>query len=429
MNVKLAGYFALIAGVLVVSVVPLAYRIGNDISPLQLAFLISLVGTVCSFIVMIATGTQYNLRTIIHDKKQAGSLIAVGFLTYVVLSFIFAYSTHYVSASLTAVIYRTWPLMLIALSPFVLNEKVNKYDIIAIAIGFVGLAATMIAGTPISLPLYTLSFIVLLLLAAFSDALGAAIQKRYKYELYSTVFVYNLVSLIVFAVVNYYFGIPVFSGLNFTNISAALFLGVMQNVLATCFFVIALRTLRTSLASNTYMIVPFVTIVLSAVLLGEPIPYSYIFIASSVLLGLLIQKLAPRTANYVAKYPRVMHSEMPTLYDVTGAFVNTKNVKISSFINGDGRVLAFYKDSEHDYTKERWVDYLEHVNVNDDSCMILTDKTHRHAFSEDELEFVKEILGNVSSDIIVFGVGETKNVEEKLIKFYEHIAQPPAMDV
>lgn len=415
MKIKTIGYLALVVAIIISSSTTLAYKVGSNLPVFQFVFWIALVGTIASAVVMFATKNEGHLRGMLRSRTQLFSLVGVGVLIYAVITLVFAYATHYADASLVAVVYRTWPLMLVVLAPFMLREKITWWDLLGVAIGFSGVAAISVVGASVGLPLALLPVIGVVLIAALSDAVGDALQKRYNYEIYSSLFVYNLVSLVIFGALALYTGQLTVSGMNPNDIYVVLFLGVLQNVALTFFFITSLRTVKTSVFSNAFNISPFITIVLSYIILGEAIQPAYLIIAFTVLAGLAVQRLAPRGANYISKSGS--SSTMPAIYDITSAFVNTKNQKIFDVMKGNGRVLAFYIDDPP--TQDAVISRIVLESAKGEEVVLMTNRTNSGEISADEMSFVKEIIGHQDNDLVVLGVGEPGLVEKKFSELGE----------
>ena len=408
--IRLYGY-ALLAGSLVLaSSMPIAFKVGSNIPVITLLFYISLIGTVVSFIAMIARGKHRELKGYINNRRQFSYLTLIGLLSFVALPLIMAYATHHVSADLAAVVFRTWPIMLVLMAPLVVREKITRWDVGGVAVGFAGLFATFVGGTAISIPLFALPFVGLLLLGAFSDALSSAVSKRFSYELTSSIFVYNFVALLVFlpvAVGTHSLGL---SGITIPDIYAVLFLGVSGEVLQAFMFYESLRVLKTSVASNAYISSSFITMLLGAVFLGEAIRPYYIVIAMSVVAGYVLLKLAPKARNtfIVRSGSRAHHI---SIFDVTGAFTNTSNRSIYNAVSGNGRALAFR--SRISLSAEDAASLSSICGV---GCIIFTDREPGANASKSEMNFIRDLLGKDDGGTIFLGIGDPDHVSEH---FYE----------
>ncbi len=425
MNVKSFGYTSLALAILVSSVMPLAYSLANNTNPVQLAFFAALIGTAGSLILMLAKGTQTNLPEQLKGKSLF-QFVFVG-ATYAALMLIFAYTTHFISAALLAVVYRSWPLMLVLAAPFLLHERITKYGAVAVAIGFAGMAAAFFSGTVFSVPLSMLPFAALVLFGAAMDAVASAFQRGYKYEITSSLFLYNLFTLAAIVLFLPFAGIHLFSSVSAMDVAVITFIGLVQNIFLTFMFTAAIRTIKIEITANLVILVPFLTILLDYWLLGQAISPAYLLIASSVAVGLLIQRLAPKSSNYASKIAKARG--MPDLFDVTSAFANTKNSIVYNYIKANGRVVAFVKKPNNYTTLERYLKEARAFSSKNNRCLLLTNKGDNKA-RRDELEFIKSIIGNEDEDLVVMAVGNSRDIEAYLSGLHDcmtksHTPSPP----
>ncbi len=419
MRIKTFGYLMLFLALLINASITVAFKFASNISYMQLLFFVSLIGTVTSAMFMFAKGKQGNVREYVTHKGQFAAMAAFGVLVYTFLELIFGYTTHYVGASFAAVIYRTWPLMLLVMAPFILREKISKWDALGVTIGFTGLIAVLVAGGSVGLPVMALPFVGLLLLSAFFDAFCSAISKRYYYEIYSSIFMYNLISFAIFLPLALFTGNISLSGISMTDLLAILFLGVLQNVLLTLVFVNSFRAIKTAIASNLYILTPFVTMVISYFLLGEAILPSYLIIAGTVGIGLIIQQLAPKGSNYISHgKDKTAHL---TIYDITSAFVKTSDPLIYNAMKGDGRVLALHIPNGRNIYGKQEEEFISGENPGIGSadsgsgniCILFTEKSGNITLHSDESEFIRDLLSLKDGDMLFMGVGMPSRVEEE----------------
>lgn len=403
MNVKSYGYLLLFGALMFTAITPIAYVLGNGINPVALMLLVSVAGTAISFAIAYAKGTLRHVKAYFTTRNGVYAILSFGILAYALLSLIFSYVTHYVSADLLAVVYRSWPLMLILMAPLLMRERMTKYDALGVAIGFSALAVTLVGGTAISIPAKFLPFVLLLLLGAFFDAFVSGVSKRYNYELTSSIFAYNVVSLIVFVPLALLTGSFNFAGFTLQTSIGVLILGAVQNVLLTFLFVASFRSVKTSIASNVFIASPFFTMLFSAIFLRTSVEPYYLVVAVGVAAGILIQRMQPRTSNYISR------NKSMAIYDVTSAFVNTKSELIYNAIKGENRALAFLIDSGNTHD-ELW----ENALGGGESCIVFTDKKPNAEVRAEEMDFIKDILGHKEGQTVLVGIGNPGIVERTL---------------
>lgn len=419
-RIKTLGYLTLIATLLIVGFIPLAYRLGDVSNTIEFCFIAFLTSSALSFVIMAAKHTHTHITGYMKKSQHIWVFVLIG-VFFLVQTIALSYATHYISASLAAVIYRSWPLILILLSPFLLKERVTKWDLAAVLIGFGGMAVTLLAGTPLSIPGFAIPYAALVLFAALIDAFQSGMQKRYQYELSSATFLENFVGLLVITPLALFSAGTFSTPLSIGAISSAVVIGVLQNVALSYFFPMAFRIVRTSIASATLMLAPFVTIVLDYLLLGEPVQYYYLVIAASVFVALIVQRFAPGGSTYVMTSKK--EERTPTMYDISSVFSNTKSKAIYDALKGSGRVLAFYKKPESSALASKYTDIVGNYGPGG-NCVILTNKVPTDEIRADEYDLIKEILGYDSNDLLVVGIGRPEDVEYNLERIYGEMLQP-----
>jgi len=418
MRIKAFGYIMLMLAILLAASMPIAFKLGSNISPIKLVLFTSLVGTVASFIATLFKGTTRQSLGYFTKKTSFLAIVSFGIFEYVALTFILSISTHFASAALVAVVYRTWALMLVLLAPIIIRERVSRYDIIAVLIGFSSFAVVMLQGTPISMPLYLLPIVGLVLLGAFFDAFANAISKRYSYELTSSIFAYNLVAFIIFLPLALLTGQASIIGINANDIIAIAFIGIIVDVVSTFAFIGSIRTLNVTVVGTSNILVPFITVLLGFVLLNEQMYWYYFIIAIGVAAGLLVQRYAPKTSNYIAKNNS---KELKyAIFDVSGAFVGTDSAVIYKMLKGNGRALAVklaYEKELYDIIKN---EQKERSSAAESSAsneyIMFTDSKPFTGISATELAFIKDVVGASASDTVLIGIGNPDVLEKKLIE-------------
>lgn len=416
MKIKTVGYTVLALAILVSSSIPLAYKLGSNINAISLTFWASLAATISSLVVMLAKGGHKHLFDHFGNRRSILAVVFVG-TSFAVQTLIFGYTTHYISASLLAVIYRSWPLIFMLIVPFALKEKTSKYDMAAVIIGFSGMAIVLLGGTAASLPPSLLPFAGMVLFAAVLDAVTGIFQKGYKYEMTSTLFLYSIFFFLASSLFAIYSGTQISVNIGMDDIYVILFIGIVQSVALTFLFTTTLRMNKPSVMANAVMATPFITMALDYVFIGEPLQAYSFLIALSVLIGLLIQKFAPKASNYLT---RSKYNTAPVIYDITSVFIGTKNVQLSNAIKGNGRALAICTELKNVQELKK---YLYAINEFDEGdCIITSNKTDSLNLQQSEYEYMKEIVGHKDDDVLIMGFGNPDLVESRLIELYTKIA-------
>ena len=83
--------------------------------------------------------TEPNLIQIIISRKQWKDAIIIGISLIVVGQGLLAYGEQYLSSDITALLFSTVPIWVISIGKFYYNLKLNKYTLLGIIAGSIGL--------------------------------------------------------------------------------------------------------------------------------------------------------------------------------------------------------------------------------------------------------------------------------------------------
>ena len=287
------AYGLLFASLLVGASAPPFYKLADTIPAVQLSFWIALVGTACSSVILAVRPGVAPFRVYARDRGQLAILLAWGFGSFTVLVLALSTGTHVLSASLTAVVYRTWPLMLGVLVWPVLGHRLGVRDWFGLSLGFLGLLGAYALAGSVIFPSRDLPIVAFLLVGAFGDALAAAFSRRFRpANMASFVFGCNAISLACFAALGGAAGLLSLHRLTPPVLLAVLFLGGVQNVGLTVLFIVSYdRVADTGPVALVYLASPFVTFVLDDLFLHEAILSASWWIAAGVVAGALVMSV------------------------------------------------------------------------------------------------------------------------------------------
>lgn len=292
-----AAYGLLFASLLVGAAAPPFYKFASGLPPLELAFWISLAGTAASSAVLAVHPGVRPFRIYREDRGQLAVLFAWSFGSFTLVVIALSAGTHVLSASLAAILYRTWPLMLGLLVWPVLGERLGIRDWLGLTIGFLGvLGAYALAGSVV-FPSRDLPIVGLLLLGALGDAVAAVFSRQRKpANMASFVFGCNAIALAVFAALGGAAGVLDPGRLTAGDVVAIVFLGGVQNVGLTVLFIESYdRVAQTGPVALVYLASPFLTFAFDYLFLGEPVLPVYWLIAVGVAAGGLVMGTGRRS--------------------------------------------------------------------------------------------------------------------------------------
>ncbi len=401
MNIKALAntyiLFALVLGALV----PVMLGLAGSINIYEYLFLTYLVAVPTSFMFVIASGKKKKLVSYFKNKRDLAIVAFIGVLNYASMEYGMTYAEHFISTSLATVIYRMNPILMLAFLPFILKERVTKYQGIALSLAFIGLyiAISMSGGATGLSKGTSFPIIAFMAMVAVAGALATVLAKKYTYDVECSMFIFNLANFAVFLSLFLLNG-PQFGGITMTSLLAILYVGVVYNVFVGFMYYGALRMLKTTFVTNLSFLSPFITILFAHLILGEAILPYYLAVAGLVAAGILIQKFDKKGGSYL---PSKSHDlNRITLFDVTGAFLNTTETAISDTIRDGGRVLAVKVPQKHREKAEALLEANEYTNV----------FTHEHPTISDESKFVKDILGAEEGSLVIMKAGRPEESEE-----------------
>ena len=103
------------------------------------------------------------------------------------------------------------------------------------------------------------------------------------------------------------------------------------------------------------------------------------------------------------------------LFDLSGAFINTKNNEIINVIGRSGRALGVKLSSELANLKPELLDASKY------GCIVFTTKEHKGYASADELEFIREITGAKEGDDVLVCIGKPDMAEKAINEYIEKV--------
>ncbi len=404
MDIKNRAYIYLVLSLIFGALVPVVLDLKSGMGLSEFFVLTYLVTTIVSFGYITRIGKKDKLMKYLAAPKELALIGGIGVLNYALYEFGIAYAENFVSVPLATAIYRTFPVLMLLFIPFILREKISKYQVAALCLGFIGLFFALSGGTFQLFNNAAPSILILLVTMALGAAVGNLLVKKYSYDVDCGVFIFSIANLAVFIVIFALSGFPI-SAITVSSLVPILYIGVIYNIANGIMFWNALRTLKTTLVSNSIFISPFITFVFAYAILGQTPQLYYVVTALCVAIGVLIQQFDKVGGTYKASDKTASRF---TIFDVTGAFANSGEVGITQSIDKGGRVLAAKLDPAHEQHLNAAISANSYPNV----------YTDRHV-SAQESAFVKDIVGAKGNDIVVLKAGDYKEGEV----FFSHLSK------
>jgi len=416
MKMKTKGYTLITLAVVELSLLPVLSGLGvANVAPLQLLFYIFLTSTAVSFITLLVARRLSFLLNLFSNKKAFSILIIAGILNYAVAQLFLTIAVKGTNPIVVSLILKLWPIFLALMLPFTLKLKLHKAQLVALLIGFIGVYLLATHGS--ILPrLYGISFIGIGILSTLATASSNVLIRGQNQDIFSQVFVFNASSLVFVALLIWFFNVQ-FTSMNAYTIFSFLFLGGISYALGALMFFYTFKMFDPLLMSNATYATPLLTIVFSYLIMGTKFYIYYTFSFALIIVALIVQqRYASRAPAYKANRER--HSMRLPLFDISGAFVNTKNSEIINVIGRSGRALGAKLSSGLSSGLSDSLDARKY------GCIVFTTKQHKGYASEEELEFIREITGAKGEEDVLVCVGKPDMAEKAINEYTEKISVP-----
>ncbi len=395
----------LILALILGSLVPIMLKIASqNINVYEYIMLTTALSLPTALLFVIYRKKTERLVATMRNLKEFAFIAFLGLLFYGMLEYGLVYAESIISTSLATVIYRSFPILMLLFLPIMLRERVSKYQIAAIMLGFAGLYIAVTGGHLAFLGNANAAVVGLVVLIAITSAYVTVAIKKYSFDIEIAMVIFNLALFLFSAALFLAVGAKL-QPINTGALLAILYIGIVYNVFISIMYYSALRRIKTTFVTNIYFLSPFLTFVFSWLILGDKIYLYYVVIAVLVSIGLIIQKFDRRGGTYLSKQKGT--EKKYTFHDVTSAFINTNAPLIYNAIKSGGRVLAVKVDQE-DYESVK-----KKMGKADNGTLIYTDRNRRFINNE-QSEFIKEIMGVKENELILMSAGIPKESESAL---------------
>jgi len=251
---------------------PLAKSILGEISPYQLAFLRALLGFVILSPILIQNIAKYAKKENFGFILKAGALGIIGYGIYQIMLLI---ALEKIPASANTLIGNISPIHVAILSLIFLKERISKYQMIGIFLGFLGVFVISNAQLGGELIGYGMTFVASILWGLFTF-LGRGMKEHDPTETLAIGLLFASIFLLPFSNISH-----LDSNLSLKTAGIVLFLGIIATALNGIIWYHALGKMEASRVSVFVFLVPLWGVLFSHLYLGEAIN-------SLLLLGALI---------------------------------------------------------------------------------------------------------------------------------------------
>lgn len=285
---KRIGYLYLFLSMLIFSTMEVSGKfISNGLNPLQINFLRFLLGglTLLPFTIRHIKTSGIKLSV-----KDIWAMVCLGVLLVPISMSLFQFSIFYTKASTTAVLISCNAIFTAPLSYLVLKEKIDKYIILSLISGLLGIIIIAIPSSSMSLN----DFIGISLGTASSitfslfNVLGKRLAQKVGSIILNTLsFLFGSAAMIP---VLLFCKAPLFYGLNRFNFFYLLYIGLVVTALAYILMSKGFEVLPLNAGSLVFFGKPVFAGILSYILLNERFSTKFIFGAILIMVGVLLNE-------------------------------------------------------------------------------------------------------------------------------------------
>jgi drug/metabolite transporter (DMT)-like permease len=269
----------------------MAIRIGLDsLTPFISAGLRFFIASILIFLIIKLRGTSIQ-----KDIRSVKIYFFLGFMSFVIPFWLVYWAEQYIPSGLTSVLFGFFPFFVYLFSLFLLgNEQTDKYKLISVLIGFVGILVIFSDGLKVDLDNHLLGLSAVLLSAVLQGLVAVVVKKwgghLNPFSMNGPPLMIAGVSMIILA-----FLLEDSSEWNFSSdaVFSILYLSIFGTILAFTTYFWLLKRINAVILSLSSFITPIIAIILGWIFLDEILSEQTILGTLLVLMGILFGNLKP----------------------------------------------------------------------------------------------------------------------------------------
>jgi len=297
------AHIALLTSVVIWASTFAATKLGLvEIAPITLAFLRFLIA---SFILVIAVWLTKQSKQLKNAFKQDTPFFLLLGLTGIALMFILEnFAIKFTSTSEAAIIMNSDPILIAILAYFFIGEKFNKYKVLGILLGFVGVLIVIFNKTDFASLIKTQSFLgnMLALASSFAWAIYTIMIKK-RVDKYGPTIVTTIASIFgaIFLLIAMFLfeGLPNFGSYTMNSWLLVLYLGVIVSGLSFFLWNYALKHFEASKVGMYWFLVPVIAVIIGISLFKEELTAQMIIGTLLIFTGIYLTEKKATGANSI----------------------------------------------------------------------------------------------------------------------------------
>lgn len=264
-----------------------------DIPTMETLAISSFFAFLFLLILNIKTGTIKKLKS--YSLKDHCVMSALGFIGLFLYTALYYFGLNELNSQEACILNYLWPIMIVIFSSVILKEKITVLKAFAMLSSFFGIIILSTGGGP-SLSGNSFFGIISCIAAAACYGLFSVLNKKFDYDQNIAMMIFWLITAVFSAVAGVFTEEWVcITGMQWFGF---LWLGIVINAIAYLLWAIALKgSADTSKIANLAYLVPFLSLVVSAVLLREQIELRSIVALVFIVGGILFRELYEHIKN------------------------------------------------------------------------------------------------------------------------------------
>ena len=129
----------LAVGIVIAALWPVFLNLATGMNIYEFTFFEYLISVPASVLLVFIFRKQKGLLEIFRNKKMLALVALISLLNYGFQDFGMLYAEHFINPSLASVIFNSYPIMMLLFLPVVTKEKVSRYQVTGLGLGFFGI--------------------------------------------------------------------------------------------------------------------------------------------------------------------------------------------------------------------------------------------------------------------------------------------------
>ena len=290
MKILHKGILALLFVVLQSALVTIALDVGGtNIGAVPFLLYSNFVGVIVMFFVMYWQDRCNEFFSLFRKPGRLIAIFVIGILISVVAEVLLVIGTVQTNASISGIVYRMYPLIIVVLTPLFLRHRITAKQLIGLLFGFASAYVILSNGTIVSLNVSEIFALLMLVCSAIVTAVTTLLIKKYNIGAAVFMEVSALAAVAFFTPAAIFLHTPIPTSLSTGTLLSILFIGAVDFGIGGALFYYSYKLFNTTMAGIASLATPFLTVILAFILIGTQVQ-PYYFIATILLAtGMIIQ--------------------------------------------------------------------------------------------------------------------------------------------